>query len=283
MAPRIAFATSLALEYLTDSDRLAAQALKGLGARVIPAIWTDETVNWKRFDKIVIRSPWDYFEHQDRFRAWFDVLDRAGVPVENPTSILRWNLDKVYLRELGVPTVPTEWVERGAGVDIAEVMARRGWERAVMKPTISAGAHETWVTTPEEAPARHERLGAILRRCGVMIQRFMPEIATEGEWSFLFFRGEFSHAVVKRPRAGDFRVQVEHGGSADEATPTPELLAQAQRVVSALKSAPLYARVDGLDVNGTFLLMELEALEPDLFLGHSPGAPERFAKAVLAR
>ncbi|MFI5235478.1 MAG: RimK family alpha-L-glutamate ligase [Gemmatimonadales bacterium] len=230
-----------------------------------------------------MRSPWDYFDHQDDFRAWFDRLDRAGVLVENRTHVLRWNLDKVYLRELGVPLAPTHWVERGTAIDLAAILREEGWERAVVKPTISAGAFNTWVTSPAEAAAHQERLGPLLARSGLIVQRFMPEIQAQGEWSLLFFRKRFSHAVVKRPRSGDFRVQVEHGGSAVPMVPTPALLAQAERVIDAVKEPLLYARVDGLDVDGEFRLMELEVLEPDLFLGHSDGAPERFANAVLGR
>jgi glutathione synthase/RimK-type ligase-like ATP-grasp enzyme len=282
MPPRIAFATSQALEYLTDSDRLAAAALRDLGARVLPAIWTDDTVRWKSFDKVVIRSPWDYFAHQDRFLRWFDTLDRAGIPVENPTAILRWNLDKVYLRELNVPTVATEWVERGGTLDLPALLARRRWSRAVIKPTISAGGHDTWEVGEGNAAEVGARMAPVLGRCGLMVQPFVEQIRTQGEISFLFFRKEFSHAVVKRPTAGEFRVQVEYGGSAEAFAPSPALVAQAERVVRAVKGELLYARVDGVDVGGEFHLMELEVLEPDLFLGHAPGAPERFAKAVLA-
>lgn len=282
MPPRIAFVTSQALEYLTDSDRLAAAALRDLGARVLPVIWTDESVRWKSFDKIVIRSPWDYFAHQDRFLRWFDQLDNAGVPVENPIAILRWNLDKIYLRTLGVPTVSTEWVEPGGTLDLPGVLRRRGWDTAVIKPTISAGGHDTWVVSGETAPALQARMVPVLARCGLMIQPFVEEVRTAGEISFLFFRKAFSHAVIKRPGKGDFRVQPEHGGTAEPLEPSPTLIAQAERVVRAVQGDLLYARVDGVAVNGEFQLMELEALEPDLFLGHSSGAPERFAKAVLA-
>ncbi|MGB7212646.1 MAG: hypothetical protein WBC97_08460 [Gemmatimonadales bacterium] len=279
---RIAFVTSQALHDLTTSDRLAAAALRARGADVVPAVWTDPAVDWSAFDLVVIRSPWDYFHHRDRFLQWFDVLDHAGVTVRNPTSILRWNLDKSYLRELDVPQVPTEWIEQGAAVDLGRVIAARGWDSAVVKPTVSGGATDTWITTPATAGADQARVTPIVARCGLMIQRFMPEIRAAGEWSFLFLGGRFSHAVIKRPTAGDFRVQVEHGGSARSAVPPDRLRAQAKKVVDSVGTELLYARVDGLDLGGQLQLMELEVLEPDLFLEYSDGAPERFAEAVLA-
>ncbi|MGH7592018.1 MAG: ATP-grasp domain-containing protein, partial [Gemmatimonadales bacterium] len=191
-------------------------------------------------------------------------------------------LDKSYLRTLDVPLVPTEWVDRGANVDLGEVIRDRGWSSAVVKPTVSGGATDTWITTPATAAADHARVPPILARCGLMIQRFMPEIRDQGEWSLLFFRGRFSHAIIKRPAGGDFRVQVEYGGSTRSAVPSAPLLTQAQRVVDAVGKELLYARVDGLDVGGQLQLMELEVLEPDLFLQYSDGAAERFADAVLA-
>ncbi|HEU5358038.1 MAG TPA: hypothetical protein VFU45_02870 [Gemmatimonadales bacterium] len=280
---RIAFVTSQALHDLTPSDRLAAAALRARGADVVPAVWTDPTVRWEGFDRVVVRSPWDYFAHQDRFLDWFDTLDCAGVPVENPTSILRWNLDKIYLRELDIPVVATEWVAQAGTLDLPAILRRRDWRRAVIKPTISAGGHDTWTVDAGNAAAIGERMAPVLGRCGLMIQPFVEQVRTRGEISFLFFRKEFSHAVLKKPKAGEFRVQVEYGGSAEAFTPSPALVTQAERVVRAVKGDLLYARVDGVDVDGEFQLMELEVLEPDLFLGHSPRAPERFAEAVLAR
>ncbi|MGH7533355.1 MAG: ATP-grasp domain-containing protein [Gemmatimonadales bacterium] len=282
MTVRIAFVTSQALHDLTESDRLAAAALRGRGAVVVPAVWTDPSVEWGAFDQVIIRSPWDYYRHRDRFVEWIGALDNAGVTTRNPTAILRWNLDKSYLRELDVPQVPTEWIERGAAVDLGQVIRDQGWGSAVVKPTVSGGATDTWITTPATAAADHARAAPILARCGLMIQRFMPEIRDQGEWSLLFFRGRFSHATIKRPTKGDFRVQIEHGGSTHPATPTDALLAQAQRVVESVGAELLYARVDGLDVDGQLQLMELEVLEPDLFLQYSDGAADRFAEAVLA-
>lgn len=281
MPPRIAFATSQELEYLTDSDRLAAMALRNQGAQVLPAVWTDESVRWKTFDQIVIRSPWDYFAHQERFRRWLDRLDASGIPVENPVPILRWNLDKTYLRQLGVPLVPTEWVEQGGALDLPAILARRGWSRAVIKPTISAGGHEARVVTHDDAARLGDEFQGVLARCGIMVQPFLEQITAEGELSFIFFRKAFSHAVLKRPQGGEFRVQPEFGGTAEPFDPAPELVAQAERAVAAVRGDLLYARVDGVLVDGELQLMELEALEPDLYLGHSPGAPERFARAVL--
>ncbi len=283
--PRIAFATSLKLKDLTEDDRHAVAPLKKRGVEVVPAVWNDPKVRWDGFDLIVVRSPWDYHLHGEAFREWFTTLDRSGVPVQNPTSVLRWNLDKVYLRwieERGGSVVPTEWVEKGGRVDLAEVLARRGWKRAVVKPTVSAGAADTWIITPASAAADQAKLVPLLARCGLMIQPFLAEIETEGEISMLFFNGKYSHSVRKRPKSGDFRVQTDYGGTVEPATPSVETLAEAQRIVGLRDETLLYARVDGVVVGDEFQLMEYEILEPQIFLPYHPQGAERFADAVMA-
>jgi glutathione synthase/RimK-type ligase-like ATP-grasp enzyme len=280
---RIAFATSKALKDLTDDDRLAVAPLKGRGIEVVPAIWNDPKVVWEAFDLVVGRSPWDYMHHGDAFRDWFTTLDRAGVPVQNPTSVLRWNLDKVYLKwieERGGSVVPTEWVEKGGRVDLTEVLKRRGWTRAVVKPTVSGGAVDTWIIDQGSAAANQEKILPILSRCGLMIQPFLAEIETEGELSMLFYNGKYSHAVRKRPKSGDFRVQTDHGGTVEPGTPSADTLREAQRIVDLRGEDLLYARVDGVVVGDEFLLMEYEVLEPQIFLPYHPQAVTRFVDAV---
>lgn len=279
----IAYATSLALKDLTEDDLTSVEPLRRRGITVVPAVWNDPKVDWKGFDLVVVRSPWDYHEHGEEFRHWFIALDRVGAQVANPTSVLRWNLDKVYLRwieERGGTIVPTEWVERGKEVDIAAVLARRGWSRAVLKPTLSASAANTWVTSPAKAAGDQAKVQPILERCGLMIQPFVAEIETEGEISMLFYGGKFSHAVRKRPAAGDFRVQTDHGGTVEAATAGPTTLRAAQQIVDLRGDELLYARVDGVVVGDEFQLMEFEVLEPQLFLPFHPQGAERFAEAV---
>ena len=280
---RIAFATSLAHKDLTDDDRTAVEPLKRRGITVVPAVWNDPKVKWEAFDQVIIRSPWDYHRHQAEFLDWFTHLDRVGVSVQNPTPILRWNLDKVYLKwieERGGSIVPTEWIEKGAPVDIKAVLEHRGWHRAVVKPTISASAHDTWITSAAQAKEHEERSRPILKRCGLMIQPFLAEIETEGEMSMLFYGGRYSHSVRKRPAAGDFRVQTDHGGTVEPATPSPATLREAQQIVDLRGDELLYARVDGVVVGDEFQLMEFEVLEPQLFFPFHPQAAERFAGAV---
>ena len=282
--PPIAFVTSRALPHLTDDDRLAVAALADLGLRAVPALWDDDGVDWTAYAAVVVRSPWDYFLRAGEFAAWLDRLERLGAPVWNPVPLLRWNMDKRYLRELeaaGVRCVPTRWVEGDDAPPLEDVLRERGWSRAVVKPVISGGAHETWMV--ERGGAHDEGRFRRLAAAGAMVQPFVEEIATEGEWSLVFLGGEYSHALLKRPAPGDFRVQTAHGGRERPARPTPELLDAARATLAAVRHPWLYARVDLCLHAGAPALMELEMLEPSLFLEGDAAAPARFARAIAER
>jgi glutathione synthase/RimK-type ligase-like ATP-grasp enzyme len=281
---RIAFVTYAELPDLSADDRLAVEELRRRGAEVETAVWDDPGVRWFSYDRVVIRSCWDYHHRVDEFLAWLDRMEGEGIPLWNPARVVRGNVDKAYLGELaaaGLPVVPTVHLERGAAVDLAGLLGEREWSEAVIKPSVSASAFRTLRVSGAEAVAAQRELDELLERSGALIQPFLAEVQTAGEWSLIFLGGEYSHATLKRPRAGDFRVQQELGGSADAARPRPALIEQARAVAAAIPEPWLYARVDGVEIDGVFTLMELELIEPSLFLVSDPQAPARFAEAIL--
>jgi glutathione synthase/RimK-type ligase-like ATP-grasp enzyme len=280
----IAFVTSAAHPDLTPDDQLAVAQLEKRRARVTGAIWNDPSVDWAAFDAIIIRSTWDYHHHAAEFRSWIDALDAAGAPMWNPPAVLRWNMEKTYLRDLeraGIPIVPTEWLERGTKPDLGGLLAERGWLDAVVKPVISAAATRTWRVSHSTARDVDAQLNESLDAGDVMVQPFVPEIQTRGEWSLMFIDGDFSHAVRKMPTEGDFRVQTGFGGRSITDNPDGEVLSAAQRVLAAAPSPWLYARVDGIETDTGFVLLELEMLEPSLFFSHTPSGAAHFADAII--
>ncbi|HWG34727.1 MAG TPA: hypothetical protein VN650_11190 [Gemmatimonadaceae bacterium] len=282
----IAFVTSTAHPDLTPDDQLAVAQLERRRARVTAAIWNDPSVDWTAFDAIIIRSTWDYHHRAAEFRAWIDALEAAGAPVWNPPPVLRWNMEKTYLRDLeraGVPIVPTEWLEKGTNPDLAGLLAERGWMDAVVKPVISAAATRTWRVSHATVLDVGVQFAESLDAGDVMVQPFMPEIQTRGEWSLMFIDGDFSHAVRKMPTGGDFRVQTGFGGRSITDQPDGEVIRAAQRVLDVAPSPWLYARVDGIETDAGFVLLELEMLEPSLFFSHTTSGAARFAEAVVAR
>jgi glutathione synthase/RimK-type ligase-like ATP-grasp enzyme len=282
----IAFVTSAAHPDLTPDDQLAVAQLKKRGARVTGTIWNDPSIDWKRFDSIIVRSTWDYHHRAAEFRSWIDARAAAGAPVWNPPAVLRWNMEKTYLRDLeraGVPVVPTEWLGQGTKPDLGGLLAERGWLDAVVKPVISAAATRTWRVSHATAPDVDAQLSESLIAGDVMVQPFVPEIQTRGEWSLMFIDGDFSHAVRKMPTEGDFRVQTGFGGRSTTGDPDAAVVCAAQRVLNAAPSSWLYARVDGIETDAGFVLLELEMLEPALFFSHTLSGAARFADAIMSR
>ena len=261
----------------TADDALATEALRRRGLPVETVLWTDPLVRWDRYAAIALRSTWDYYLHAGAFRAWLERLPRGRL--WNPLPTVLWNLDKRYLLELegrGVPIVPTRLVERGP--------LAPEWSEAVLKPAISGGAHRTFrLGAAGLPPEEGERaLAEILTGSAAILQPFLPEVARDGEWSLVFFRGAFSHAVLKRPAADDFRTQEAHGARVGHATPPPAVLAAAEHVLRAAAQETLYARVDGVQARGAFLLMELELIEPSLYFLGDTAAADRFAAAIAS-
>jgi glutathione synthase/RimK-type ligase-like ATP-grasp enzyme len=278
----IAFATYRGQPGLSEDDRDAEAALRRRGVAVEAAVW-DGDVEWRRYDAVIVRTCWDYHLRSRAFLDWVETLEQAAVPLWNPARILRWNLDKSYLKALsvrGIPIAPTVFLSQGAPENLGHILEREGFAEAVVKPSISASGFETFRTSPERAALDQAQFEQGLGRGGVLIQRFMPEISDRGEWSLLFFAGEYSHAVVKLPRAGEFRAQAEYGGSVTPKEPPPSLIAAASDVLRSVEEPWLYARVDGIEIGGALLVMELEMIEPGLFLKSDPGAADRFAEAI---
>lgn len=265
-----------------DSPVLNLLLTRGLAARAVR--WDDPDVRWEDFRVLVLRSTWDYHLRPREFVDWLEMISSADIALWNPAPLVRWNMHKRYLRELaarGVLIADTEWLARADPRPLSAIMRHRGWANAIVKPAISASATNTWLTSGDTL-ADDQRYRGLVERCDALVQEVIPQIPAAGEWSLVFLGGDFSHATLKRPRPGDFRVQVELGGSANPAVASAELLRSAAAVAELIPKPWLYARIDGVETPRGFMLMEVECIEPDLFLRHSPGAHERFANAISA-
>lgn len=282
---RVALATYARLPDLAADDRLLIPALAGLGIDARPLVW-DAAEPVDGLDAVVIRSCWNYHLQLDRFVAWLDRVESGGARVVNPAPLLRWNSDKRYLLELGrrgVPIVPTRVLRRGTALALSQALDQAGLAAAVVKPAVSASAHATWRVVRDRAEQDEQRFRELLAAGDVLLQPVVPEVVERGEWSVVCFGGEPSHAVLKRPAAGDWRVQGEFGGTATLGPLIPVLAESALTILAAAGARDCaYARVDGCLVNGRFVLMELELIEPQLFLDLEARAPARFASAIAA-
>ncbi|MDB5097572.1 MAG: hypothetical protein JWM80_1993 [Cyanobacteria bacterium RYN_339] len=252
--PMLLLATAPHLPELSPCDRPLVPALRALGLDPQVVAWDDPTVDWAGADLCVIRSCWDYHLRLPAFLDW-----AAGVPrLVNRLELVRWNSHKSYLRELAVPTVPTVWLQPGELVDPVAL----GWEEVVVKPAVSASAHRTVRTR-----------SAMVAELEVLVQPYLPAVEGVGERALVFIDGEFMQAMRKPPVLS---------GEVDGYAPVEVTAAElelAQRTLAELPEVPLYARVDLLEG----LVMELELIEPSLYLVASAEVTARFARAIAAR
>jgi glutathione synthase/RimK-type ligase-like ATP-grasp enzyme len=277
---RVGFVTSEELRDLTPDDRSIVPVLAARGVEVVPVVWTEPLP--ARLDGLLLRSTWDYHLALAKFLGWIDAVEAAGLPLFNRPATIRWNVDKKYLLEVaarGIPVVPTRHAAQGSGVALPALLQQAGWTEGVVKPSVSGGAYGTWRASASQRDAA--RFARQLETMDCLVQPFLPELVSQGEWSLLFFRGRFSHAVLKRPRRGDFRVQEEFGGVFGPAEAPPPVIEAATVALDASGQETLYARVDGVVRNGRFEVMELELVEPTLFFATSPEAAERFGDALV--
>jgi glutathione synthase/RimK-type ligase-like ATP-grasp enzyme len=269
-------------------DELAYPPLVALGWRVEAISWRTPSREWRAYDAVVIRSTWDYIADPDAFLAALAKIERAGTPLFNGLDLVRWNIRKTYLRDLaqrGVPVVPTIWRERLAPGALPALIEEVGTDEVVIKPVVGLNAHGVFRVNARSARQPSPELSARYAEGEFMAQPFLSHVITEGEFSLFYFNRKLSHAILKTPKAHDFRVQEEHGGVIRAVQAESGLREAGDNALRALDSVPLYARADFVRTNHGrgFWLIELELIEPSLYLRMDAGAPERFARALHER
>jgi glutathione synthase/RimK-type ligase-like ATP-grasp enzyme len=265
---------------------LLTEALRAEGVAAEIAVWRDP-MDWGRASLVLLRTPWDYPDHLQEFLAWTSQV-AAVTRLRNGPDVVRWNLHKGYLLDLhsrGVPIVPTRLVRRGERVDarqaIAEAARQFGARELVVKPAVGLNASGALRAEPDR---RHlaDHLAGLLGLGDALIQPFAPSVLEAGEHSLVFLGGEFSHAVRKTPRHGDYRVQDNHGGTAAPYTPAAPELSAARAALAIAPGETTYARVDMVYFADEPAVMELELIEPELFLRFWEPSAVAFARAIKA-
>lgn len=271
-APIIALATSQPEGAVAPGERLLAEALTRAGSRAFPVVWSLPDIDWQQFSAVVIRTCWDYHLRMQEFLAWIERLEAHDIPVINHPDLIRWNAHKGYLKYFaaqGVAIPETVWLETGELAELEEICRGLGWNQAVVKPLVSASAYGT------------ERRNTGPVRGPLMIQQYLSAIETEGEWSLVFFDHQFSHAVRKRSRLSDFRVQKEYGGTVERDEPKLNRVSFAEKALRNLPRPATFARVDLVEQEDKIYLMEMEVIEPELFLDYASGSAEWLANSIL--
>lgn len=281
----IALATSAALPGLSADDRLLLHALRARGLAAEPVVWEDPHYDWAAVTLCVVRSTWDYAYRRREFLAWAQRVADA-LPLWNPLPIVVWNTHKQYLVDLGtngVPTVPTRMLPAESRTTLANVCDEEGWDEVILKAAVAQTGRYLMRVPADQRDAGQHHLDRLLPSEDMLVQPFLPGVTAEGETSLVYVDRAFSHAVRKRPAAGDFRVHDDFEGSVAPVTPTPAQLEVAAAALAAVDEPLLYARVDLVPGPDGPVIMELELVEPALYLATAQGAAERLAAAVAAR
>lgn len=289
LAPKIkgAYVKNVLLE-----DRMALEALQVEGLKVVRKSWDDPDFDWSTTRYALFRSTWDYFERFEEFSRWFEKAS-LGTEFINSRALIRWNMDKHYLQGLtraGINIPRTFFVEKNSAITLAEAFDRGIGPQAaqnpqfVLKPCVSGGGVHTYRISKEEIPQWESLFGTLIAKDAMMLQEFQQNIVSQGEYSLMVIDGLYSHAVLKKAKAGDFRVQDNHGGTVHPHAATAEQIAFAEKVVRATPEPPVYARVDIFrDNGGNWALAELEVFEPELWFRMRPEAAVAMARAIVRR
>lgn len=274
----VALATCLAYPALFDDDQLLREALHARGVTVRAYPWNDPSLEWSSVDLCVLRSTWDYHHQRDSFLRWAEDVARR-TQLWNPVAVLSWNSHKRYLQDLanaGVSVVPTVYFSQRERVDLAALLKERGWERAVIKPAVSASSEGALLVSTESMDEAQIHLDYLSRAGDVMVQPYVDSVRTEGERSLVAIDGALTHAV----RRGDVFGQSHK--SEEVYSPAADEVALAQGALHCVSTPILYARVDMVrDDAGVIRLLELELVEPSLMLQLYPPAADRFANAII--
>ncbi len=285
---RCAFLTMDCMDGFYAYDYLTLPPLSELGWTVEEIPWRKPDVDWNQYDLVVIRSTWDYQNDPAQFLATLKTIDASSARLENPLEVVRWNLDKTYLKDLatqGIAIVPTLWLDGLTVENLPSLFDHFQTDTIVVKPTVGANADDTYritknCTSDAEKQSQDQALAAFANH-PLMAQAFLPSIVQQGEYSLFYFAGQYSHSILKVPKTGDFRVQEEHGGTIVAHQPNDDLIALGDDVIQSIGTTLLYARVDLVYLpNGQIAVIEVELIEPSLYFPYDQNSSQRFADAV---
>lgn len=264
-------------------DALFANALGRLGLNVTRLAWSDADFDWSSTKAVLFRTTWDYFDDFPKFSKWLNEVSKLTTLI-NSEALIRWNIDKHYLKDLkhnGVHIAETLFIEQGSHKSLKELHADMNWKDTVLKPCVSGAARHTYKLNPDNIAEYELIFAELIKDEAMMLQPFQHNIMSRGEVSMMVFNGQFTHAVLKTAKAGDFRVQDDFGGTVHDYSPTKAEIQFAIDTVNACKELPLYARVDIFNDNhGHIALAELELVEPELWFRQRPKAAQVLAEGV---
>lgn len=275
--------TNTYISNVLREDELVINALKEKNLSVVKKDWNDSIFDWETTRSILFRSTWDYFDKFELFKKWFNKTKNKCLMI-NSTETIEWNIDKHYLLDLQEHQIPipnSEFIKRGSSIDLSLLMQKKNWNEIVVKPTISGAAKNTYRLKEEEIIQFGPTWEKLIYKEDFIVQEFQNNVITEGEVAMIVIGGKFTHAVLKKAKEGDFRVQDDFGGSIAIYNPSEEMVKLAEKCTRILTPIPSYARVDIIwDNLWELAVSELELIEPELWFRLNPNAAQKLAHHV---
>lgn len=275
--------TNTYISNVLREDELVINALKEKNLSVVKKDWNDSIFDWETTRSILFRSTWDYFDKFELFKKWFNKTKNKCLMI-NSTETIEWNIDKHYLLDLQEHQIPipnSEFIKRGSSIDLSLLMQKKNWNEIVVKPTISGAAKNTYRLKEEEIIQFGPTWEKLIYKEDFIVQEFQNNVISEGEVAMIVIGGKFTHAVLKKAKEGDFRVQDDFGGSIAIYNPSEEMVKLAEKCTRILTPIPSYARVDIIRDNlGELAVSELELIEPELWFRLNPNAAQKLAHHV---
>ncbi len=271
------------LEGFVVYDKMLDEPMNQCGWHVDHVSWRQPGVDWNQYDVAIIRSTWDYQSDVEAYMGVLKTISDSSALLLNSLSIVKWNINKNYLQEVqakGAETVPTLWIEDFRYSDVESYFEKCASNQIVIKPTVSANADNTYWLKLNDYHQHENELQESLKGKQLMVQPFVESIVSVGEYSLFYFAGQYSHSIKKTPKSGDFRVQEEHGGLLASIEPDSAMLATAKKALLTIPEPVLYARIDLVEHQGQYKVMEIELIEPSLYFNLDDQSPMRFCKAL---
>ena len=272
------------VQQVLDEDNYVIEALRTRGLNVCKKDWSDPEFDWTSARALMFRTTWDYFERYAEFKPWLASVSQTCLLL-NSADIINWNIDKHYLKDLmsaGLNVAPTEFLKRNTSTTLKALFEKTGWTEAVLKPAISGGAWNTYRINPDSANSHESIFSELIAEEDMLFQEFLNDIETFGEISLMFMGGNYTHAVRKIAKPGDFRVQDDHGGRVEIYEASVQEIEFGITALAACPFNPIYARIDIVrDNSGKLSLCELELIEPELWFRNNPSAADELAKACI--
>jgi glutathione synthase/RimK-type ligase-like ATP-grasp enzyme len=271
------------IQNVLNEDQLIIDACNKIGLKTIKKAWDDDSFDWSSTKCVVFRTTWDYFHRFPEFSVWLKKAS-AVTRLINAASLIHWNIDKHYLAELeakGVRIAPSKFIETGSNTTLMECFEAFGYDQVILKPCISGAARHTYKLSRNDIQDKEVLFQELIKEEAFILQEFQKNIMLKGEVSLIMFGGKFSHAILKKAKKGDFRVQDDWGGTIEDYTPTEEEILFAEKAVLACPEMPIYARVDVMwNDNNEPVLAELELIEPELWFRRNTDAAGLLASAI---